>query len=50
MGRFAEDFMDDFKFGSRNKRGDWAPNAPIFAQFPPKILAVLRWLPHYFLP
>lgn len=46
--------MDDLKYGKRNKRGDWAPNAPaamapLFV-FPPKPLALLRWLPHYFLP
>ena len=21
--------MDDLKFGTRNKRGDWAPNQPV---------------------
>ena len=46
--------MDDLKFGKRNKRGDWAPDrpvetAPLFA-FPPRLTAVLKWLPHYFLP
>ena len=46
--------MDDLKFGTRNKRGDWTPNeplvhAPLFA-FPPRPLALLKWLPHYFLP
>ena len=46
--------MDDTKFGSHNKRGDYAPNepaqiAPLFA-FPPKPAALLKWLPHYFLP
>ena len=46
--------MDDLKYGTRNKRGDWAPNqpvetAPLFA-FPPRLLAVLKWLPHYFFP
>ncbi|RFB80714.1 sterol desaturase family protein [Methylovirgula sp. 4M-Z18] len=46
--------MDDLKYGKRNKRGDWAPNlkieiAPIWA-LPPKLGAVLKWLPHYFLP
>lgn len=46
--------MDDLQYGKRNKRGDWAPNepadiAPIW-RFPPQPLAVLKWLPHYFLP
>jgi sterol desaturase/sphingolipid hydroxylase (fatty acid hydroxylase superfamily) len=46
--------MDDLKFGTRNKRGDWAPNeplrtAPLFV-FPPRPLALLKWLPGYFLP
>ena len=46
--------MDDLKYGTRNKRGDWTPNeplvhAPLFA-FPPRPLALLKWLPHYFLP
>lgn len=46
--------MDDLKFGKRNKRGDWAPDrhvetAPLFV-FPPRLMVVLKWLPHYFLP
>jgi len=46
--------MDDLKYGTRNKRGDWTPDeplvhAPLFA-FPPRPLALLKWLPHYFLP
>ena len=46
--------MDDLKFGQRNKRGDWTPNAPgatapLFV-LPPQPLAALKWLPHYFLP
>ena len=46
--------MDDLSFGTRNRRGDWAPSepaatAPLFV-FPPRPLALLRWLPHYFLP
>jgi sterol desaturase/sphingolipid hydroxylase (fatty acid hydroxylase superfamily) len=46
--------MDDLKFGTRNKRGDYAPNdpltiAPIFV-WPPRPMAFLRWLPGYFLP
>ena len=46
--------MDDLNFGTRNKRGDWAPNKPVnpapLLSFPPHPLAVLKWLPHYFLP
>ena len=46
--------MDDLRFGKRNKRGDWAPSgkieiAPVLT-LPPRPLAFLRWLPHYFLP
>jgi sterol desaturase/sphingolipid hydroxylase (fatty acid hydroxylase superfamily) len=46
--------MDDLKHGTRNKRGDWAPNAPAATAplfvLPPRPLAFLKWLPHYFLP
>ncbi|MFK0333766.1 sterol desaturase family protein [Rhizobium sp. NPDC090275] len=46
--------MDDTKFGTRNKRGDWSPNeplgiAPVFV-FPPKLIAFIKWIPHYFFP
>ena len=46
--------MDDLQFGTRNKRGDWAPNgatqiAPLFV-WPPQPLNFLKWLPSYFLP
>ena len=46
--------MDDLQFGTRNKRGDFAPRdrleiAP-FLSFPPSPLAILKWLPGYFLP
>jgi sterol desaturase/sphingolipid hydroxylase (fatty acid hydroxylase superfamily) len=46
--------MDDLLFGTRNKRGDWAPSepaavAPLFVR-PVRPSAILRWLPHYFLP
>lgn len=46
--------MDDLNYGTRDKRGNWTPNeklvhAPLFA-FPPKPLALLKWLPSYFLP
>ena len=46
--------MDDLKFGTRNKRGDYAPStplgsAPIFV-WPPRPIQFLKWLPGYFLP
>ena len=46
--------MDDLSYGTRNKRGDWAPNgalqnAPIFV-WPPQPTKFLKWLPAYFLP
>ena len=46
--------MDDSRLGTRDKRGNWSPNqpaavAPLFA-FPPRLRALLRWLPNYFLP
>jgi sterol desaturase/sphingolipid hydroxylase (fatty acid hydroxylase superfamily) len=46
--------MDDLKYGTRNKRGDWTPNeplryAPLFSS-PWNIKALLAWLPHYFFP
>ena len=46
--------MDDLKFGSRNKRGDFTPKdrlevAPVLI-WPPQPLKFLAWLPHYFLP
>ncbi len=46
--------MDDLRYGNRNKRGDWSPSepasiSPLFA-FPPRLLALLKWLPSYFLP
>ncbi len=46
--------MDDLRYGTRNDRGDWTPNeplqiAPLFV-LPPRPLAFLKWLPHYFLP
>ncbi len=46
--------MDDLKFGTRNKRGDWAPAAPLeippYWAWPPQVTAVLRWLPGYIWP
>jgi sterol desaturase/sphingolipid hydroxylase (fatty acid hydroxylase superfamily) len=46
--------MDDLRFGTRNKRGDWSPAAkieiaPVFV-LPPQPLKFLKWLPHYLLP
>ena len=46
--------MDDLQYGTRNKRGDWAPKdtldtAPLFV-FPPQPIKFLKWLPSYFLP
>ena len=46
--------MDDLQFGTRNKRGDWAPNKPLetapLLVFPPQPLKFVKWLPGYFLP
>ncbi len=44
--------MDDTQTGTRNKRGDWAPNDPISTPplWPPRFGAVLRWLPSYIWP
>ncbi|MBB4065632.1 sterol desaturase family protein [Gellertiella hungarica] len=46
--------MNDLDFGTRDKRGNWAPRdaletAPVFV-FPPRPLAFLKWLPSYFFP
>lgn len=46
--------MDDLKYGTRDKRGNWTPkdplsHAPLFT-FPVRPLALLKWLPSYFLP
>lgn len=46
--------MDELQYGTRDKRGNYTPNepagtAPLFV-FPPQPAALLRWLPHYFLP
>ena len=46
--------MDDLLYGTRNRRGDWAPKEgmqppPVFV-WPPQPLSLLRWLPHYLLP
>jgi len=46
--------MDDLKFGTRNKRGDWTPSAhlelPPFWQRPFKLGKVLAWVPEYLFP
>ncbi|MEY4751626.1 MAG: hypothetical protein RIQ60_3840 [Pseudomonadota bacterium] len=46
--------MDDLAVGSYNRRGDFVPKAPagtapLFV-WPPQPLALLKWLPGYFLP
>jgi sterol desaturase/sphingolipid hydroxylase (fatty acid hydroxylase superfamily) len=46
--------MDDLKYGTRDKRGNYAPNepagtAPVFV-WPPKPLEFLKWIPSYFFP
>lgn len=46
--------MDDLKLGTRNKRGDWAPNAKIevapYWDRPLNLIRVLKWLPEYLFP
>lgn len=46
--------MDDLRFGTRNKRGDYSPNAPLegapLFRWPVQPGRLVRWLPHYFLP
>jgi sterol desaturase/sphingolipid hydroxylase (fatty acid hydroxylase superfamily) len=45
--------MDDLKFGTRNKRGDWNPNDPIKPApllDAPSLGRILKWLPSYFFP
>lgn len=46
--------MDDLKYGTRDKRGNWAPNepagtAPLFV-WPPQPAKLMAWLPHYLFP
>ncbi|WP_037075868.1 sterol desaturase family protein [Rhizobium mesoamericanum] len=46
--------MDDLKYGTRDKRGNYSPNqpagtAPVFI-WPPKPLEFLKWVPSYFFP
>jgi sterol desaturase/sphingolipid hydroxylase (fatty acid hydroxylase superfamily) len=46
--------MDDLKFGVRNKRGDWTPNASLevapFWRWPLDLAKLLAWLPGYLWP
>lgn len=46
--------MNDLDHGTRDKRGNWAPNAPLqvgpLLDFPWNPGRVLKWLPSYFLP
>lgn len=46
--------MDETLFGSRDRRGHYAPKDPLTVaplyQVPPDLRAVLAWLPSYFLP
>lgn len=46
--------MDDLRYGSRNKRGDWAPNQPLevapFWHWPISLPKLLAWLPGYLWP
>ena len=46
--------MDDAALGIRDKRGDWAPSAklalPPYWSWPPKIIAIVKWLPGYLFP
>jgi sterol desaturase/sphingolipid hydroxylase (fatty acid hydroxylase superfamily) len=52
--RTREKEMDDLKFGTRNKRGDWAPSGSIeiapYWNRPFDLLKVLRWVPEYLFP
>ena len=46
--------MDDLQFGTRNKRGDWAPKGrlelPPFWSRPLRLPAILKWIPQYLWP
>jgi sterol desaturase/sphingolipid hydroxylase (fatty acid hydroxylase superfamily) len=46
--------MDDLQYGTRNKRGDFAPREALqiapFLQVPLRPVKILQWLPGYFLP
>lgn len=42
--------MDDLRFGTRNKRGGYSPNAPLegaaLFRWPVQPGRLIRWLPH----
>ncbi|WP_340301794.1 sterol desaturase family protein [Roseobacter sp. HKCCD7870] len=46
--------MDDLKYGTRDKRGSWRPNAPLIVgpllDTPWSLVRVLKWIPSYLLP
>ena len=46
--------MDDLQFGTRNKRGDWAPSAPLEIASswasPPNLLKFLHFMVGYLWP
>ena len=46
--------MDDLKFGTRNKRGDWAPGARLeiapYWDRPFNLRKVVSWIPEYLFP
>ena len=46
--------MDDLQYGTRNKRGDFAPKDPLqlapYFTFPPQPMKLLKWLIGYFFP
>lgn len=50
----TKDQMDDLQYGTRNKRGDWAPTADL--ELPPlwrrpfSLPKVLAWVPEYVWP
>lgn len=46
--------MDDTKTGTRNARGEWAPNTHLkiapFYKLPPNLREVVAWVPYYLFP
>ncbi|MCS6780630.1 MAG: sterol desaturase family protein [Geminicoccaceae bacterium] len=46
--------MDDLAYGTRDRRGEWRPNAPIevapFWSWPPDLPKILAWIPGYLWP
>lgn len=46
--------MDDLEFGTRDKRGNWRPDAPLqvgpLLDTPWSLIKVLKWIPGYLLP